>query len=61
MTRNNFFYCRTEQDKKEMLGLLQGKIGTDVPWLGFYSFGELGPVGKYNLYHNYTATIMAVY
>ncbi len=27
---------------------------------GFYTYGEIGPVGEHNCYHNYTAVILAL-
>lgn len=49
-----------EQRSLELLGELQQEVGPDVPWIGFYSFGEIAPVGKRNFFHNYTASVLAV-
>jgi len=49
-----------EHQKKALLDQLQQQI-PDVPWVGFYTLGEIGPVGKFNCFHNYTAVIAAVY
>ena len=27
---------------------------------GFHTYGEIGPVGKHNCYHNYTAVVLAL-
>lgn len=48
-----------EDQKHQLLQKLQTRIGPDVPWLGFCSYGEIGPVGTHNAFHNYTA-VMAV-
>jgi hypothetical protein len=49
-----------EQRSLELLKELQREVGGDVPWVGFYSFGEIAPVGKRNFFHNYTASVLAV-
>jgi len=49
-----------EHQKTELLDRLQQQI-PDAPWVGFYTLGEIGPVGKFNCFHNYTAVIAAVY
>jgi hypothetical protein len=50
-----------DQPKQQFLRSLQEKIGPEVPWLGFYSYAEIGPVKKYNCLHNYTAVLTAIY
>ncbi len=40
---------------------LQSRIGDQVPWLGMHSYGEVAPLGGKARYHNYTATVLAVY
>jgi len=50
-----------DQQKLDLLNLLQSNIGTNVPWIGFYTYGEIGPVGSRNCFHNYTAVIAALY
>jgi small ligand-binding sensory domain FIST len=50
-----------EQQKMRLLKQLQDEVGADVPWLGFYTYGEIGPVGDHNCFHNYTAVVAAVY
>lgn len=49
-----------EHQKLELLSRLQQPI-PDVPWLGFYTLGEIGPVGGGNCFHNYTAVVAAIY
>ena len=50
-----------EQEKTELIKSLQQRIGEDVPWIGFYTYGEIGPVHRYNCLHNFTAVVTAVY
>jgi hypothetical protein len=50
-----------DQQKNQLLKELQEKVGSSVPWIGFYTYGEIGPVGSKNYFHNYTAIILAVY
>jgi hypothetical protein len=50
-----------EQEKIELIRSLQEDIGTDIPWLGFYTYGEIGPVARDNYFHNFTAVVAAVY
>jgi hypothetical protein len=49
------------QQKNQLLKELQEEVGSSVPWIGFYTYGEIGPVGNQNHFHNYTAIISAVY
>lgn len=49
-----------EDQKLQLLAILQQRIGTDLPWIGFYTFGEIGPVNEHNCFHNYTAVLAAV-
>jgi hypothetical protein len=50
-----------EQQKLQLLETLQGQVGLDVPWLGFYTFGEICPVAGHNCFHNYTAVFTVIY
>ncbi|ACM20184.1 FIST domain protein [Geotalea daltonii FRC-32] len=50
-----------EQEKNDLITTLQQRIGQDVPWIGFYTYGEIGPVSRYNCLHNFTAVVTAVY
>ena len=50
-----------EQQKTNFLKCLQGSWDKDVPWIGFYTFGELAPVGERNCFHNWTAVVAAIY
>ncbi|HKK01335.1 MAG TPA: FIST C-terminal domain-containing protein, partial [Desulfuromonadales bacterium] len=50
-----------EQEKVALVRALQEEIGSDIPWLGFYSYGEIGPVKELNCFHNFTSIVLAVY
>ena len=49
-----------DQEKLRNLRVLRQAIGPEAPWVGFYTAGEIGPVGKHNCYHNYTAVVLAL-
>lgn len=50
-----------EREKAELMETLQKNLGEGVPWMGFYTYGEIGPIAGYNCYHNFTSVIVAVY
>jgi hypothetical protein len=50
-----------EHEKMDLISSLQKDLGEDIPWIGFYSFGEIGPIAKSNCFHNFTAVVVAVY
>ena len=50
-----------EGEKNELIRSIQKDIGGDIPWMGFYTYGEIGPIAKYNCFHNFTSVISAVY
>jgi small ligand-binding sensory domain FIST len=49
-----------EQEKLQLLRQFRQAVGPDVPWAGFYTAGEIGPVGEHNCYHNTTAVVLAL-
>jgi hypothetical protein len=49
-----------DQEKLRILRRFRQAVGPDVPWVGFYTFGEIGPVGEHNCHHNYTAVVLAL-
>ena len=49
-----------EQEKMRLLRQFPQAVCPDVPWAGFYTYGEIGPVDKHNCYHNYTAVVLAL-
>ena len=50
-----------ESEKGELISTLQRELGGDVPWIGFYTYGEIGPISSYNCFHNFTSVVVAVY
>jgi hypothetical protein len=48
-----------EEEKGRFLARLQERVGT-APWIGFYAYGEIAPVGASTYFHNYTSVIAAV-
>jgi hypothetical protein len=51
----------TEQQKQKLLKELQQDVGSHLPWLGFYTHGEIAPIGDTNSFHNYTLVLTAIY
>lgn len=49
-----------ESVKQELIRRTQVIAPEQVPWLGAYVGGELAPVGGTNMFHNYTAVVIAV-
>jgi hypothetical protein len=51
-----------EQQRDALLKELRGVVGDEgTPWIGLYSYGEIGPVGGVNHFHNYTLVLCALY
>ncbi len=49
-----------ESVKSELLERLRNKICPSVPWFGFYTYGELCPIGKNPCAHCYTAVVAVI-
>ena len=49
-----------EQEKVQLLKRLRQSVGQDVPWAGFYTIGEIGPVEEHYLRHLYTSVVPAL-
>jgi hypothetical protein len=49
-----------EQEKLRIHRRFRQAVGPDVPWAGFYTAGEIGPVSKHNCHHNTTAVVLAL-
>ena len=58
LTRGKLLF--REQEKLQVLKRLRQSVGPDVPWAGFYTIGEIGPVEKHNLRHLYTSVVLAL-
>ena len=50
-----------DPQKLQLLRTLREQIGSDTPWLGLYTYAEIGPIQEHNNLHNYTAVITAIY
>ncbi len=50
-----------ERVKIELITSLQKEMGGDIPWIGFYGYGEIGPVADQNCFHNFTTVVSVVY
>ena len=49
-----------EQEKQDILRRLRQSVDPDVPWAGFYTIGEIGPVEEHNDRHLYTSVVLAL-
>jgi len=49
-----------EQEKLRLLSRFRQAVDPDVPWVGFYTYAEIGPVGKQNWQHNYSVVVLAL-
>jgi hypothetical protein len=49
-----------DQERTQLLGQFRRSVGPDAPWVGFYTYGEIGPVATHNLRHIYTAVVLAL-
>ncbi len=47
--------------KSKGIDVLQDTLGKDIPWLGFYSFGEIAPINGINHHHNLTVALCVIY
>jgi hypothetical protein len=58
MTRGKLLF--REQEKQKILRRFRKSVGPDVPWAGFYTIGEIGPVEEHNDRHLYTSVVLAL-
>jgi len=49
-----------EQKKQEIFRRFRQSVDPDVPWAGFYTIGEIGPVEEHNDHHLYTSVVLAL-
>jgi hypothetical protein len=49
-----------EQERLQLLKRFRQSVGPNVPWVGFYAFGEIGPVEEHNNRNLYTAVVLAL-
>jgi hypothetical protein len=58
LTRGKLLF--REQEKQELHRRFRQSVDPDVPWAGFYTIGEIGPVEKHNDRHLYTSVVLAL-
>jgi hypothetical protein len=49
-----------EQEKLQLLKRFRQSVGPDVPWAGFYTVGEIGPVEEHNDIHRFASVVLAL-
>jgi hypothetical protein len=49
-----------EQEKLRFLRHFRRSVDPDVPWAGYYTAGEIGPVAEHNGHHLYTSVVLAL-
>ena len=49
-----------EQEKLQILKRFRQSLDPDVPWVGFYTIGEIGPVEEHNNHHLFTSVVLAL-
>jgi small ligand-binding sensory domain FIST len=49
-----------EQEKLQLLKRFRQSVGPEVPWVGFYTVGEIGPVEEHNDIHRLGSVVLAL-
>jgi len=49
-----------DQEKLQFLRQFRQSVDPEVPWAGYYTWGEIGPVEEHNDRHLYTAVVLAL-
>lgn len=49
-----------ERQKLALQQSLQQAVGPELPWIGFYTNGEIAPLNHTNAFHNYTVVLVAI-
>ncbi|MCD6053223.1 MAG: hypothetical protein K0Q96_415 [Rubrobacteraceae bacterium] len=49
-----------EQEKLQLLKRFRQSVGPDVPWVGFYTIGEIAPVEEHNGINRFVSIILAL-
>lgn len=49
-----------DQVRADLLQRVQTAVAQSVPWFGAYVGGEIAPIGSENMFHNYTAVVVAL-
>lgn len=50
-----------EQVTEQLIAPVQRVFPEEVAWIGFHSYGEIGPHGGTTYFHNYTMVLCAIY
>ncbi|MCB9652839.1 MAG: FIST C-terminal domain-containing protein [Deltaproteobacteria bacterium] len=50
-----------DDERSASLAMIRDQVSPTAPWLGFFTFGEIGPISGENCFHNYTAVVAALY
>jgi hypothetical protein len=58
LTRGKLLF--REQEKQEILRRFRQSVDPEVPWAGFYTIGEIGPVEEHNDRHLYTSVVLTL-
>ncbi|MBN2212727.1 MAG: FIST C-terminal domain-containing protein [Bacteroidales bacterium] len=53
--------CFGSEAKEKGIDVIQDVFDKNIPWLGFYAYGEIGPIGRKNFFHNFTASLCVIY
>jgi small ligand-binding sensory domain FIST len=49
-----------EHEKLQLLKRFRQSVGPDVPWAGFYTIGEIGPVEEHNGMHRFASVVLTL-
>ena len=49
-----------DSEKQKLLRDMQNSVSKDANWFGLYTYGEFGPVGGVNCFHNYSLILTAI-
>src|ERR671911_2397372 len=49
-----------EQEKLQLLKRFRQSVGQDVPWVGFYTVGAIGPIEEHNDIHRFASVVLAL-
>ena len=49
-----------DSEKQKLLRDMQNAVSSDANWFGLYTYGEFGPVGGINSFHNYSLILTAI-
>lgn len=49
-----------EKDKQNMIAIMQETIGSHIPWIGLYAYGEICPIKDHNCLHSFTGVLSVV-